>query len=158
MNIGTVGDGLGWSCEALLGLAHALRVGSAPAGKSCSKIERLARELSQCRERRPEYDTIRLAAPAVLSEPFSSLEHRRTAIGTVLLQVAAAVEREMAAGRGHPAASQQRDRAGDESFAWGVHDSPFIKGVNEVLDQLRDVDLPEPTSKPRVTRTGARVR
>jgi hypothetical protein len=149
MNILTVGDGLGWSCDALIGLAHAIRGTAGRADKTFGKLAGLARHLSQCRERRPEHNTTVLVKPFSLSAMFPSLEAQRTAVCTVLAGIVGAVEREMIAARQDPAIERPRDRSSDESFAWGVHESPFITAVNEARYQLADIDLPSPVGKSR---------
>ena len=142
MRIVTVGDGLSWSCDALISLGHAIQDIAGRADKAFGKLERIARNLSQCRERRPEYNTTPLVEPFSPPEQFPSLEVHRRAVCTVLARVVATVEREMVAARRDPAITQPRDRSSDESFEWGVHDSPFITGVNEALYQLEDIDIP----------------
>jgi hypothetical protein len=142
MSIVTVGDGLGWSCDALISLGHAIRDIAGRADKTFGKLERIARNLSQCRERRPEYNTTPLVEPFSPPEQFPSLEAHRKAVCTVLTRVVAAVEFEMVAARRDTAITRPRDRSGDESFEWGVHDSPFITGVNGALYQLEDIDIP----------------
>lgn len=145
MNIVTVGDGLGWSCDALISLAHAIRGIAGRTDKTVGKLERVARDLSQCRERRPEHNTTALVKPVSLPEAFPSLETQRKAVCAVLAGIVGAVEREMAAARQDPAIARPRDRCSDESFEWGVHESPFITAVNEALYQLTDIDIPAQT-------------
>jgi hypothetical protein len=142
MRIVTVGDGLGWSCDALIGLGHAMRHLAGRADKTFGKLERIARNLSQCRERRPEYNTTLLLEPYSPPDTFPSLDAQRKAVCAVLTRIVAAVEREMVAARRDPAMARPTDRSSDESFEWGVHDSPFITGVNEALYQLEDIDFP----------------
>jgi len=142
MRIVTVGDGLDWSCDALLGLGHAIRDLAGRSDKTFGKLERIARNLSQCREHRPEYNTTPLVTPLLPPEQFPSLEVHRKAVCTALARVVAAVEREMVAARRDPSVTRSRDRSSDESFEWGVHDSPFITGVNDALHQLEDIDIP----------------
>jgi len=148
MSIVTVGAALSWSCDALISLGYAIRDIAGRADKTFGKLERIARNLSQCREGRPEYNTTPLAKPFSPPETFPSLEVHRKAVCIVLTQVVAAVELEMVAGRRDPAISRPRDRSSDESFEWGVHDSPFIAGVNEALYQLEDIDIPSEVDKP----------
>ena len=136
MNIVTVGDGLGWSCDALISLAHTIRGIAGRADKTFGKLERVARDLAQCREHRPEYNTTTLVKPFSPPETFPSLEAQRKAICKVLGGIVAAVEREMAAARQDPAIARPRGRSSDESFAWGVHESPFITAVNEAIYQI----------------------
>jgi hypothetical protein len=153
MNIVTVGDGLGWSCDALISLAHTIRGTAGRADKTFGKLEGLARHLSQCRERRPEHNTTVLVKPCSLPAMFPSLEAQRTAVCTVLAGIVGAVEREMIVARQDPAIERPRDRSSDESFEWGVHESPFITAVNEALYQLTDLDIPAPVVKgPRAPR------
>ena len=154
MNIVTVADGLGWSCDALISLAHAIRSSAGRADKTSGKLERIARDLSQCRERRPEYNTTTLVMPFALPEAFASLDAQRKAVCTVLSAIVAAVEREMVAARGDSAIARAGGRSSDESFSWGVHESPFITAVNAALYQLTDLDFPVPVVKdPRARRT-----
>jgi len=148
MSIVTVGEGLGWSCDALLRLGHAIRGIAGRADKTPGKLERIARSLSQCRERRPEYNATPLLNPFSPPEQFLSLEDRRIAVCAVLTRVVAAVEREMADARRDLAIAQPRDRSSDESFEWGVHASPFITGVNEALYLLQDIDMPRMSAIP----------
>jgi hypothetical protein len=103
---------------------------------------RIARNLSQCRERRPEYNTTLLLEPYSPPDTFPSLDAQRKAVCAVLTRIVAAVEREMVAARRDPAMGRPTDRSSDESFEWGVHDSPFITGANEALCQLEDIDFP----------------
>ena len=147
MNIATVGDALGWSCDALISLAHAIRGIAGRADKTYGKLEGIARNLSQCRERRPEYNTTTLVKPFSPATAFPSLGARRSAICKALAGVVAAVEREMVAARHDLAMPRPRDRSSDESFEWGVHESPFITAVNEALYQLEDIDIPAPVAK-----------
>lgn len=153
MNIGTVGEGLGWSCDALIGLAHTIRGIAGRADKAVGKLEGLARHLSQCRERRPEHNTTALVKPLALPETFPSLEAQRNAVCTVLAGIVGAIEREMVVARQDPAIARPGGRSSDESFAWGVHESPFITAVSEALYQLSDIDIPAPVIKgPRAPR------
>jgi hypothetical protein len=147
LNIVTVGEGLGWSCDALISLAHGIRGIAGRADKTGGKLEGIARHLSQCMERRPEYNTTMLAKPCALPGTFPSLEVQRKAVCTVLTRVVEAVEREMTAARKDAALARPRNRSSDESFEWGVHESPFITAVNEALYQLADIDIPSPVNK-----------
>ena len=147
MKVATVGDALGWSCDALISLAHAIRGSAGRADKTSGKLEGIARHLSQCRERRPEYNTTMLVKPCALAGTFPSLGAQRKAVCTVLTHDVGAVEREMVAARKDAALARPRDRSSDESFEWGVHESPFITAVNEALYQLEDIDIPAPAAK-----------
>lgn len=141
MNIVTVGDGLGWSCEALIQLGHAIQKIAGRKDKTLSKLERIARSLSQCRERRPEYHSIILGKPFLVPERFPSLEVQRTAVDTVLNRIVTAVEREMRAAHRESQVSRPRGRASDESFAWGMEKSPFIASVTEAINLIEEIEI-----------------
>ena len=47
MNLDTVGDGLGWSCDALISLAHAIRGIAGRADTTSGQLEGVARNLSR---------------------------------------------------------------------------------------------------------------
>jgi hypothetical protein len=141
MSIVTVGDGLGWSCEAMIQLGHAVHKVAGRGDKTLGKLERIARSLAQCRERRPEYNTILLAKPFLAPERFPSLQDHRKAVGEVLNRIVTAVEREMRSAHVDSSLSQSRGRSRDESFAWGLEESPFIASINDAINQLEQIEI-----------------
>lgn len=141
MNIVTVGDGLGWSCEALIHLGHAIQKIAGRKDKTLSKLERIARGLSQCGELRPEYHSIVLGKPFLVPDRFPSLEVQRKAVGTVLNGIVTAVEREMLAAHRESHVSGPRARSSDESFTWGMEDSPFIASVTEAINLIEEIEI-----------------
>lgn len=153
MNIVTVGDGLGWSCEALIHLGHSVQKIAGRKDKTLGKLERIARGLSLCRASRPEYDTIVLGKPFSVPDRSPSLEVQRKAVGAVLNRVVTAVQREMLAAHREPQGSRPRGRSGDESFAWGMEDSPFIASVTEAINLIEEIEIsPEVAAAFRASR------
>lgn len=141
MNIDTVGDGIGWSCEALIHLGHEIQTVAGRKDKTLSKFERIASSLWQCRASRPEYNSIALGKPFSTPERFPSLEIHRKAVCTVLNRVVSAVKREMLTVYHESTTSRSRGRSSDESFAWGIEQSPFIASVTDAINRIEDVEI-----------------
>lgn len=141
MSIVTIGDGLGWASDEIVHLGRAIREVAGRGDKTAARLERLAIDLLKVRDVRPEYNAIAMTQPFSPPKAFPSLALRRKAVCAVLASVVDAVEREMRAASRDPAVVRLRDRAGDESLEWGMHESPFISGINEALYRLEEVEI-----------------
>ena len=132
---------MGWALDALSTLALTIERGAGRSGKVPGKLRRAAKLLARSRESRPEYGTIALEANFSPPAEFASLDLHRRAVCTVLTRVVAAVEQEMGAAGGDPTFALKRGRVSGEAHDWAIEDSPFIKDVNDVLNQLEDIDI-----------------
>lgn len=141
MNLHTVNEALGWACEALIIIGHQAQKTRGRKDKTLAKLERIARNLAQCRESRPEYATIALTRPYAVPPRFASLQTHRDSVAAALTLVIAAVEGEMRSAHAESNQARPGSRAKDESFAWGMEESPYIASVNEAIGQIEEIEI-----------------